>query len=229
MIAGDGLCDERAVRVLCDEGPRYTRELDRVGRQLQSRRRRRAGARVGRRAQRPACPSRARRHGARNRPRAVGARLVGRAHPRAQEHARGQRDRRRRPMPRRAVHRRARRAGPGVRARDAARDRRRRSGLRRDDQSRSGDRRWRGARLSRRRAHRRHGVRAVSSDRARRRGCAADSCSRRRFAARVRGSWTRPASRSCRTIIRRPTSRRAMSSRAASCSKSRANRGPDLS
>ena len=27
MIAGDGLCDERAVRVLCGEGPRYTREL----------------------------------------------------------------------------------------------------------------------------------------------------------------------------------------------------------
>ena len=27
MVAGDGLCDERAVRVLCDEGPRYTREL----------------------------------------------------------------------------------------------------------------------------------------------------------------------------------------------------------
>ncbi len=27
MIAGDGLCDERAVRVLCDEGPRYAREL----------------------------------------------------------------------------------------------------------------------------------------------------------------------------------------------------------
>ena len=27
MIAGDGLCDERAVHVLCDEGPRYTREL----------------------------------------------------------------------------------------------------------------------------------------------------------------------------------------------------------
>jgi L-aspartate oxidase len=27
MIAGDGLCDERAVRVLCNEGPRYTREL----------------------------------------------------------------------------------------------------------------------------------------------------------------------------------------------------------
>ena len=27
MIAGDGLCDARAVRVLCDEGPRYTREL----------------------------------------------------------------------------------------------------------------------------------------------------------------------------------------------------------
>ena len=27
MIAGDGLCDERAVRVLCEEGPRYTREL----------------------------------------------------------------------------------------------------------------------------------------------------------------------------------------------------------
>jgi len=27
LLAGDGLCDERAVRVLCDEGPRYTREL----------------------------------------------------------------------------------------------------------------------------------------------------------------------------------------------------------
>ncbi|HKY22278.1 MAG TPA: L-aspartate oxidase [Vicinamibacterales bacterium] len=27
MIAGDGLCDERAVGVLCDEGPHYTREL----------------------------------------------------------------------------------------------------------------------------------------------------------------------------------------------------------
>jgi L-aspartate oxidase len=27
IAAGDGLCDERAVRVLCDEGPRYTREL----------------------------------------------------------------------------------------------------------------------------------------------------------------------------------------------------------
>ena len=27
MTAGDGLCDERAVQVLCDEGPRYTREL----------------------------------------------------------------------------------------------------------------------------------------------------------------------------------------------------------
>ena len=27
MIAGDGLCDDRAVRVLCDEGPHYTREL----------------------------------------------------------------------------------------------------------------------------------------------------------------------------------------------------------
>ncbi len=27
MIAGDGLCDERAVHLLCDEGPRYTREL----------------------------------------------------------------------------------------------------------------------------------------------------------------------------------------------------------
>ncbi len=27
MTAGDGLCDERAVRVLCEEGPRYTREL----------------------------------------------------------------------------------------------------------------------------------------------------------------------------------------------------------
>jgi len=27
IVAGDGLCDEAAVRVLCDDGPRYTREL----------------------------------------------------------------------------------------------------------------------------------------------------------------------------------------------------------
>jgi L-aspartate oxidase len=27
IAAGDGLCDERAVRVLCEEGPRYTQEL----------------------------------------------------------------------------------------------------------------------------------------------------------------------------------------------------------
>jgi L-aspartate oxidase len=27
MIAGDGLCDERAVHLLCEEGPRYAREL----------------------------------------------------------------------------------------------------------------------------------------------------------------------------------------------------------
>jgi L-aspartate oxidase len=27
MVAGDGLCDDRAVGVLCEEGPRYTREL----------------------------------------------------------------------------------------------------------------------------------------------------------------------------------------------------------
>jgi L-aspartate oxidase len=27
MVAGDGLCDARAVAVLCEEGPRYTREL----------------------------------------------------------------------------------------------------------------------------------------------------------------------------------------------------------
>jgi len=27
IIAGDGLCDEAAVRVLCSEAPRYTREL----------------------------------------------------------------------------------------------------------------------------------------------------------------------------------------------------------
>jgi len=34
MIAGDGLCDERAVRVLCGEGPRYTRELVEWGAQF---------------------------------------------------------------------------------------------------------------------------------------------------------------------------------------------------
>src|SRR5918994_7902824 len=34
IIAGDGLCDERAVRVLCEEGPRYTRELIEWGTQF---------------------------------------------------------------------------------------------------------------------------------------------------------------------------------------------------
>ena len=63
MIAGDGLCDERAVRVLCDEGPRYTRELIEWGAALRPRRRRRACARIRRRAQRPARAARARRHG----------------------------------------------------------------------------------------------------------------------------------------------------------------------
>jgi L-aspartate oxidase len=34
MIAGDGLCDERAVRVMCEEAPRYTRELVEWGAQF---------------------------------------------------------------------------------------------------------------------------------------------------------------------------------------------------
>ena len=72
-------------------------------------------------------------------------------------------------MSRRALHRRARRARPRVRARDAARHRRGGPGVRGNDESRSGDGRWRGAGVPRRRAHRRHGVRPVSSDRARRR------------------------------------------------------------
>ena len=34
VTAGDGLCDENAVRVLTEEGPRYTLELARLGRAI---------------------------------------------------------------------------------------------------------------------------------------------------------------------------------------------------
>ena len=74
MIAGDGLCDERAVRVLCEEGPRYTRELIEWGARFNRDADGRTGARIRRRAQRAARAARRRCDGARDRARAVGAR-----------------------------------------------------------------------------------------------------------------------------------------------------------
>ena len=54
MAAGDGLCDEAAVRVLVDEGPRLRPRADRLGRGVRSRARRRARA-LAREARALAC------------------------------------------------------------------------------------------------------------------------------------------------------------------------------
>ena len=192
MIAGDGLCDERAVRVLCEEGPRYTRELIEWG------------ARFDRDADgEPALASEGahsvRRvlHAADATGREIGRVLWERVSAVARIRvltntlavsaiiedgrclgvrfidARGE-------------------PGRAFGARDAARDRRRRAGLRGNDESGSGDRRWRRAGVPRRRAHRRHGVRPVPPDRARRRAraeiSAVGGASRRgRAARRMRG------------------------------------------
>ena len=62
LAAGDGLCDERAVEVLVDEGPRYVRELIEWGARVRPRRptaRRRSAIEGG--AQRAARSARARR------------------------------------------------------------------------------------------------------------------------------------------------------------------------
>ena len=73
MAAGDGLCDERAVQVLVEDGPRYVRELMAWGARFDRDAGRPARAGHRRRAQRPPRPARARCDGPRDRPRAVGA------------------------------------------------------------------------------------------------------------------------------------------------------------
>ena len=63
IAAGDGLCDEEAVRVLVEDGPRYVRELIAWGARFDRATRRRAGPGDRRGAQRAPGPSRARCHG----------------------------------------------------------------------------------------------------------------------------------------------------------------------
>ena len=147
--AGDGLCDEEAVRVLRRRRSAPRSRADRVGRALRPRRRRPAGARTRGGAQRAARAARRRRHRPRDRPRAVGARARAR--------------RRRRPSITRWSRRSSWKAAPhpasryfdadGVRhearARcDAARNRRRGSGVSRNHEPGRSDRRRHRARLS---------------------------------------------------------------------------------
>ena len=166
--AGDGLCDEAAVRVLVEDGPRLRPRAARVGRAVRSRRRRPAGARPRGGAQRPPRAARGRRDRPRDRPRAVGARQRRCRRSTTIDHALVT-ELHRRGRPRRAASRYFDRDGRAaeVRARrDAAGDRRRRPGVPRDDESGGRDRRRHRARVSRRRARRRSRVRPVSSDRA---------------------------------------------------------------
>ena len=72
IAAGDGLCDERAVRRAGRGRPALRARADGVGRGVRPRRRRRAGAGDRRRAQRAPRAARARRDRPRDRPRAVG-------------------------------------------------------------------------------------------------------------------------------------------------------------
>ena len=71
--AGDGLCDEVAVRVLVEEGPGYVRELLEWGARFDRDADRTPGARTGSGAQRPARAACRRRDRARDRPRALGS------------------------------------------------------------------------------------------------------------------------------------------------------------
>ena len=59
LAAGDGLCDERAVAALVEDGPRYVRELMDWGAAFDRARRRHAGARARGGAQRAPRASRA--------------------------------------------------------------------------------------------------------------------------------------------------------------------------
>ena len=134
--AGDGLCDEAAVRVLVEEAPRYVRELDRRGARAfdreptaRSRSAREAAHSVRRVLHAARCD------GPRDRPRALGARAARcRACACASITRRHRAARRRRAAARRRVLR------PSGAPREvdapghAARDRRRRAGLQRDDE-----------------------------------------------------------------------------------------------
>ena len=88
IAAGDGLCDEAAVRVLVRGRPAVRARADRVGRALRSRRRRQPALGHRGRAQRAARAARARCHRPRNRPRPVGARVRGFAASGPIDHAR---------------------------------------------------------------------------------------------------------------------------------------------
>ena len=190
MAAGDGLCEEDAVRVLVEDGVtlrsasciEWGAAFDRdatgalaLGREAAHRVRRvlhardATGREIGRLLwSRVAADPRV--HGAattRARSRSIG---------RATALCVGAR-----------VRRRERRRGTIDRARDAAGDRRRRSGVQRDDQSADRHRRRHRARVAGRRARRRSRVRAVSSDRAGGARARRGSCCRRRCAAK--GAW----------------------------------------
>ena len=165
IAAGDGLCDERAVRVLVEDGPRYVRELIDWGARVRPRRdgQPALGRSKGRTAC-AACCTRATRPAARS---AACSGSACRRMPRVQrriEHARVVDLRRRATAaaPARVPGRRRRASGSRGDG-DAARDRRRRAGLPRDDQPAGRDRRRRRAGVSRRRARRRSRVRPVSS------------------------------------------------------------------
>ena len=105
--AGDGLCDEEAVRVLVEQGPVYVRELHRLGRALRARRERTARARARSGAQRAARAACRRRDGPRNRPHALGARqrpAVGRHDQSRARHRAARRGRARRRASRSSIH-----------------------------------------------------------------------------------------------------------------------------
>ena len=166
----------RALRARAVEwGARFDRDADR-----------RVVARPRGRARPPARAARGRCDRPRDWPHAVGARGRAVAGARRAQRARPRADRARRPLHRRAIRERAIgvdevQAGGGV-----ARHRRRRPGVQGNDQSVDRDRRWRDAGVVCGRARRRSRVRAVSSDRARRRRARRDSCCRKRCAAKAR-------------------------------------------
>ena len=105
MVAGDGLCDERAVGVLCDEGPRYTRELIEWGARFD-----RDIHGLPALASEGAHSVRRVLHATDATGREIGRVLweravIERAYPGPEEHARRQRHHRRRAVPRRPFHR----------------------------------------------------------------------------------------------------------------------------
>ena len=135
--AGDGLCDEAGRPRARRGGTALRARADRLGRALRSRRRRTARARPRSGAQRAPRAARRRRDRPRDRARALGARQRPARRSTTINHAlvtellvEDGRGRRRR------VLRSTRRASRSAGARDAAGDRRRRTGLSRDDESR---------------------------------------------------------------------------------------------